>query len=140
MVPQNELANNIIGTIATGSSKMVPQNELANDIIGTIATGSSNRTNQEAALERHCITANPPIHPPPYLISHAVNRKIKEKRLIDQLFRRKRQRNPKPLNWFSNISKSTRRSVNSAASISKRWLQVSVALLADIYSPTDIYR
>ena len=71
-----------------------------------------------------------------YLISHAVNRKVKEKRPIDQLLRRKRQRNChghlKPLNCFSNISKSARRSVNSAALILKRWLQVSTALLADI--------
>ena len=42
---------------------------------------------------------------------------------------------PKPLNCFSNVSKSKRRSVNSAASISKRWLQVSATLLAD--SPRD---
>ena len=34
---------------------MAPQNKLAN-IIDTIATGSSYRTNQGAALERHCIT------------------------------------------------------------------------------------
>ena len=32
-----------------------PQNELANSTIGTIATGSSYRTNQGAALERHCM-------------------------------------------------------------------------------------
>ena len=51
----------------------------------------------------------------PYLISHAINRKGKEKGPIDQRLRRKRQRNchghPKPLNCFLTISKSTRRSV-----------------------------
>ena len=59
----------------------------------------------------------------PYLISHAINRKGKVKGPIDQLLCRKTQRNchghPKPLNCFSNILKSTIRSVNSVASISK---------------------
>ena len=69
----------------------------------------------------------------PYLISPTVNRKVKWKWPIDQLLCRKRQWNChghlKPLNCFS---KSTRQRVNSAASISKQWLQVSTAFLADI--------